>query len=304
MEIEKEKILVIGCNGLVGSKFFRKKDDKYDFFGTYNSEVPELGGNKDNLFQLNITNKENVDEILKKVNPDYIIHTASITNVDYCEDHKEESYDVIVQGTKNIVEHCKKNGTKLIFISTDYVFDGNDGPYSEDSEPNPIGVYGSHKLLAENLIKNKSIDKFKYLVVRTTVVFGNHEKKINFFNWLLGQLNKNDEVTIVDDQYSTPILAEDLADGIMFCINKEGIVNISGSESLNRYDFAVLISRVFELNVDLIRRISTKELNQKASRPLRAGLKIDLLNSYGFYPKDMKQALEYLKGENLKKEFD
>ena len=284
-----KKILIIGCSGLVGSTLFKMIPHSV---GAYNKE-PIRG----NCIKMDITNMEDVNKIIQSFRPDIIIHTAALTDVDYCEDKREEAYNVNVEGTKNIVEAAKSVNAKVAYISTDYVFDGTNGPYSEDDETNPLGYYAKTKLEGENLVKTSGLP---YIIIRTTVVYGVEDKKLNFALWLLKQLESGRKVNIANDQYSSPTLSTDLARTIIRLLEngKTGLYNVSGSEVVNRYDFALRIAEAFNLEKDLITPISTKELNQKAPRPMKAGLKVDkITKELGISPQTILEALKEFKAE-------
>jgi len=266
-------IIVTGAGGLLGDKIINLHPENYEILGGYYKNKPTIG----NFFQMDITNKKQV-ELLKKLNPDIIIHTASLTNVDYCEDHKEEAWTVNVNGTKNILVISERIGNKIVFLSTDYVFDGKNGPYSEEDEPNPINYYGRTKLECEKLIESSGLE---YIIVRTTVLYGWKENRLNFVTWVINELKNGRKIKVVKNQFGTPTLADNLAEAILKLIlhKKEGIYNIAGSSLINRYDFALKIAEIFNLDQKLIIPITNKELNQKAPRPKRGGLKTDKIKS-------------------------
>jgi len=264
-----KKIVVIGADGLLGSKIINTHLKNYEIVGTYHKNKPVF----EKTFQLDITNKKQV-ESLKKLNPDIIIHTASLTNVDYCEDNREEAWDVNVKGTENILEVSEKIRNKIIFLSTDYIFDGKNGPYSEGEELNPINYYGKTKLECEKLVKSSRLE---YIIVRTTVLYGWGKNRLNFVTWVIDELKNGRKIKVVRDQYGTPTLADNLAEVILELIlhDKRGIYNVAGSSLVNRYEFALKIADIFELNKGLITPVTSEELNQRAPRPKRGGLKID-----------------------------
>lgn len=222
-----------------------------------------------------ITKENEIAKLLKKEKPDCVIHTAALTDVDLCEREKELAWQVNVTGSENVAGACLAVGAKLINISTDYVFDGKSGPYSESDSPHPINVYGKTKLEAEKkvhaLCKNS-------LTIRTCVPYDwNSKADPNFLMWLVQKLESKSKVKIVTDQFNTPTFAPHLAEIILqFCqTDHQGIVNVSGNEYLNRYEFALKVCKIFDCDIHLIQQCTTDEIKQIASRPRQAGLKVE-----------------------------
>ena len=260
------KILVIGASGQVGKNLFMKLKEKgHIVYGTKNNST-EAG----DLMGLDIKNSVATKNIITKINPDCVVLAAAMTNVDYCEDHKETAVETNVLGTNNVVKACREVSAKLVFLSTEYIFDGVSGPYKEDAKSNPVSVYGSTKLEGEKLVESLS----NYLIVRTTWVFDYGVDDRNFAVRLMTELKKGNTFKVPNDQYSTPTLASNLADVLIELLdkNKKGVYNIAGTTLLSKYDFAVKIADKLGLNKNLIQGIDTKSLGQKAKRPMRAGL--------------------------------
>ena len=263
------KILVTGGTGLLGNKIVSLHSKEYTITGTYNKTKPDFK----NAVRLDIVNKKQF-KIIEKIKPDIIIHTAGLTNVDYCEDHRKEAWKINVEGTKNIIDISKKIGNKIVFISTDYIFDGKNGPYEEEDEPNPINWYGKTKLEGENSLKSSGME---YYIIRTTVLYGWNKYNLNFVTWAINELKNGRKIRVVTDQYGSPTLADDIAEIILklIMLNKQGVYNVVGVDLVNRYDFALEIAKIFDLNSELIIPVTSEELNQKAPRPKKGGLKID-----------------------------
>ncbi|MCB0511121.1 MAG: SDR family oxidoreductase, partial [Bacteroidetes bacterium] len=221
---------------------------------------------------LNLDNPDNFD--VKKFQPNVIVHCGALTHVDYCETNEQESYKKTVLSTKNIVDLAVQLNSKLVFISTDYIFDGTNGPYAETDKPNPISIYGKHKLEAENYV----LDNIKEaIVLRITNVYGDEIRGKNFVSRIVEQAQNNQHLTLKlpIDQYATPINAADIARCLYLLLNdkQNGIFNISSTDYMNRVQLALRILNYFpNASYDLI-PLSTAELNQPASRPLQGGLK-------------------------------
>ena len=263
------KVLVIGASGLVGShclKYFREKN--IETIGTYRNYKTEGTYFFDPL-------EENCFSFLEELDfkPQVIIHCGALTNVDYCEDNQEESANLTVASTNVIADYCNKNSIRLVYISTDYVFDGLNGPYSEDEKTNPINVYGKHKLEAE-LVAEKTE---RYIIARITNVYGEEERSKNFIAHLLSVISSGTEknFNLPFDQFATPIYAGDIAKMIYLLVmdNKKGIYNLASTDYYNRYQLAQKIKSYFKnANHLLLEPISTESLQQKAKRPLNGGL--------------------------------
>ena len=284
------KILITGASGLIGSKLNFILGKRFDIIATNRT------GNN-GMVKMDITDKDNVFSVIKKSKPNFIIHSAVLNNVDYCELHNEEAWKTNVEGTRNVAQAAANNGIKLVYISTEYVFDGKNGPYSETDNPNPLGYYAKTKYEGEKI--TSSICK-KWIITRTTVPYGYDTRINNFALWLINELKNNRPVRIVNDQYSSPTLTDNFSDimGKLIEKNKEGIYHISGPDVINRYDFSLKIAEIFNLNKKLIKPVATKELCQKSPRPLKAGLKVDkIINELDIKPIGIKEGLLELKSQ-------
>ncbi|MBL4656129.1 MAG: SDR family oxidoreductase [Bacteroidia bacterium] len=265
-------ILILGASGLVGSNCMALLgDEENKVLGTYFSYEAE---NTVYFDTLNIDNPGNYE--LDDFYPDVIIHCGALTHVDYCEDNEEESSQKTVQSTLNAIDLCKKYGAKMVYLSTDYVFDGKSGPYFEDEPVNPISVYAKHKLEAETKVL-ESIEES--IVIRITNVYGIEERNKNFVSRIVEKIYNDEEIelTLPYDQYATPVNAFDVARVIQVLLNdnKTGIYNAASTDYLNRCQLAGIIQKHFPKAKIKLTPVSTKELNQPAPRPLQGGLKMD-----------------------------
>jgi len=257
------RMLVIGAGGLIGNRFMELAQDKFEVYGTYNSHPVE--GN--NLYKLNVVNRADTFNLLKRISPDVVIDTHSLNNVDYCETHREEAWSVNVEGTKNIAEACIDYGSKLVFFSTDYVFDGKKMKYSEKDKPKPLNYLGINKATTEQILELLDMN---HITVRTSVVYGKGGlNKVNFVFWLIQKLKAGERVSVVTDQKNNPTFVDNIVEQVLYLYkkNKKGIYHITGSECLSRYDFSLKIAEVFDLNQNLITPITSVELHQIAKRP-------------------------------------
>lgn len=291
------KIFITGANGLLGqavtSIFTRETDHTLILTSVEETSYLDYGHN---YSELDITSKEDVKRSVAFHEPDVIINCAAFTNVDKCETEREFSWKINVDGVKNLIIAAKKYNSKIIHFSTDYVFDGKNGPYSEISVPNPVSFYGREKLASENALITSDI---KFAIIRTLVLYGiGNRVKPNFALWLVEELRNNRTVNVVTDQISNMTMIDDLAYGTMKITEKDatGIYNISGPDILSRYEFALKLCEVFKYNPELINPIDTKSLKQPAPRPLNSGLIIlKAQTELGFNPMDTLEGLRLLK---------
>ena len=261
--------LVIGGSGQVGEHLLRCLEDKgKQAFGTYYRHA------RPGMYSVDIRNTQAVAELLSQLHPDIVYLPASLTNVDYCELHPNASYEINVTGTCNIVRAANDVGAKLIFFSSDYVFDGLNGPYAENDPAKPICEYGRHKLLSEHYI---AMHANKYLIVRTTVIYGWDSQGKNFIQRLVDKLAKGERVQVPVDQVGSPTYAPNLAEAVIELaeIHARGLLHVVGPKLASRHDLAIAAARVFGLDSALIDPITTRELRQIASRPLKAGMIMD-----------------------------
>ena len=234
------KILVIGGSGLVGSNclsHFAEQPD-VEVMGTYFSFPTS---NTEYFDTLNINNPDNAD--IAAFNPDVIMHCGALTHVDKCEIEVEESYDKTVRSTLNVIELCKEYNARMLYVSTDYVFDGKDGPYDENAEVNPLSVYGKHKLEAEQLVLKEVSGS---VVIRITNVYGDEERNKNFVT-RIAEVCVNREslaLKLPIDQYATPVNAADVAKALFLLARdgKSGIYNIASQDFFNRVE---LVEKIF-----------------------------------------------------------
>lgn len=260
-----KRLFITGGSGLLGSYFSQTSKD-YEMISTYNKNVEE------NAVKLDITDREDVLKKIEFYMPDMVVHSAALTNVDYCEDHQEEAYKINAQGTLNIVEACEKIDTKLIYVSTDFVFDGEKGNYQETDETNPINYYGISKLKGEEFVINSNL---KFAIARVSVLYGLHNN-FNYVTWVINELGNGNRLNIVNDEYNSPTYAKNASEAMLkiFSKNKEGIFHIAGDERINRFEFAKNIAQVFELDETLINPIKSSQLIRKAKRPLDSSLSV------------------------------
>ncbi len=265
-----KKHLIVGASGQVGLHLLNAvKSSGFEAVGTSHSQ--SVSG----LTSLDIRDADAVKNLVESVSPSVLYIASALTNVDYCESNSDESYDINVRGCQNLVLAARAVKARVIYLSTDYVFDGKNGPYNEDAAPNPINVYGTHKLLAEHCVLTMCSN---YVIARTTGVFGPDAQRKNFINRLEDQTKKGIDVKVPSDQFSTPTYAPNLAQAlceVAYRADFVGVLNLSGTEYVSRYGLAKAASEVLKFSDKHIVAQTTAELNQVAKRPLAGGLTTD-----------------------------
>ena len=291
-------LLITGSNGLLGGKLVLAASRAYKVFGLDVHPESLIRHDRLEYSQGDITDRDRVLRQLEAVEPDAVIHTAAYTDVDGCELHFEKAYAVNVTGAEHVAAACKRLGIGMVHLSTDYVFDGMDGPYREEDPPKPLSAYGRMKLDSERLVLSLLPDA---VVVRTMVLFGHlpHVRR-NFVTWLKYKLENGERIRVVNDQYGTPTFADDLAKALLAVFEKglRGLYHAAGSEWLDRHAFALQVADVFGLDGSLISETTSDQFKQPAPRPMKSGLKTDKLErDTGFRFKPLVDALLELKSQ-------
>ena len=263
------KILITGAFGQLGMALSQNLSIKHDVIRTGRTIRKNQIGHT-----LDIRDKILVQSLIDALNPDLIINLAAMSSVDGCELNPRLAREINIAGVQHL---CDAFNGKIIHLSTDYVFDGKNGPYSEISTVSPLNVYGETKLASERILLHKNPN---HLVLRGNVIYGNDNlTQASFLNWVVNSLKDGQVISVVDDQINNPTWTESMADIISLCIqqNISGIYHWGDGNLLSRYDFALKIAEKFDLDQKLIHPISTRELNQPAGRPLMSGLKSNKL---------------------------
>jgi dTDP-4-dehydrorhamnose reductase len=264
-----KEIIVIGGTGQVGKRLRSLAQARQiPVLATGHTRAADTS-----LVPLDVRDRAQVINRFGSRRPSHVFLPAALTNVDYCEDHPDEAKAINVAGTRYVAEACQKAGAKLIYLSTEYVFDGKAGPYREDDRPNPLSVYARTKYEGEKIVLGLP----NGLVVRTTVVYDWDPDSKNFIMGLIQRLSSGQAMRVPKDQKSHPTLARNLADALWEMAEKDlrGVYHFVGPDYLDRYEFALRAADVFGFDRSLIQPVTTAELNQKASRPLQAGLYTD-----------------------------
>lgn len=288
------KILVTGSNGLLGQKLInllQKDDNVYTIATARKKLVPQLM--RGEFHGLDIEDAEQVNRVLSETKPDVVINTAAMTQVDDCELNHEACWKANVTSVENLINACSKDNIRLIHLSTDFIFDGTHGPLDENAKPNPISYYGSSKLAAEELIQRSSLS---WCILRTVLVYGITEdmSRSNIVLWVKKNLEDKKTIRVVNDQWRTPTLAEDLAMGCHLAAIKmaTGIFNISGKDFITPYHIAIKAADFFHLDKSFIQEVDSTIFTQPAKRPLKTGFIIDKAKEkLGYEPHSFEEGI-------------
>ena len=297
-DLLKKRILIFGVNGMLGQRigYFFSLSKYNEILGASFEDTPFI--TNFDYKKVDITKRDEVKKIILDFLPDFIINAAAFTNVDGCETQREQSWRVNVKGVEYMCEGARVVDSHLIHYSTDYIFDGLNGPYDEKDKPNPISYYGRTKLASENAIR---IMVPQYTIFRINVLYGiAHYGRQDFVRWVVNSLRKGDNIRIVKDQINNPSFIDDVVQATEKTINlrKSGIYNVGGREFLSRLDFTYKIADYFNLDKNLITPIVTSELNQPAKRPLKSGLyTIKGETELGFKPTDINASFQQMEKE-------
>jgi len=299
------KILITGSNGLLGQKLVYLLKSKSNIECIATARGDNRINDKDGyLFEtLDLTNPENVVSTINKHRPDCIIHTAAMTNVDECELNPEQCRLNNITATANIVEACKHYNPHLIYISTDFVFDGESGPYTEEDIPNPLSIYAKSKLEAEKIISESG---HPFSILRTMIVYGitDDVQRSNIILWTKNSLELGKDIRVISDQFRGPTLAEDLALACYEAANRKatGIYHVSGREVISIIDIAYKVADYFGLDKKYIHPVSTAELNQPAKRPLKTGFIISKAErDLDYHPRSIDEGIQIVNEQINKK---
>lgn len=293
------KVLITGSNGLLGQKLIDLMAPMQDVTliatSNGNNRYP-VGKNEFDYFPMDITSLEEIKSVFSKTNPDFVINTAAMTNVDQCESEKENCWKLNVEAVSHLLEACRESNSFFLHLSTDFIFDGENGPYSEEDVAKPVSYYGESKLAAEKLITDSKID---WAIARTVLVYGiaHDMSRSNIILWVKNSLENKKEIKVVNDQWRTPTLAEDLAIGCYLILKKRatGIYNISGKDFLNPYEMAVKTANFFNLDMSTMTEVDGSSFSQTAKRPPKTGFILDkAIKDLGYNPRSFDEGIAFL----------
>jgi dTDP-4-dehydrorhamnose reductase len=290
------RILVTGASGLLGSRIVELGADLgHEVYSSYNDHVLKQA----NSLKIDLQNNKQVKDALNSVKPNCVVHCAALSDVDKCEKNNDQAWRINVEGTRRIIKASEKIGASLIYVSTDYVFQGDRGSYTEEDTTNPINYYGYTKLQAELLVKKMEGD---WVVARPSVIYGSVPAagKINFALWLINKLQKKEPVNIITDQWVSPTLNTNLAQMILEIIERRltGVYHLAGATRINRYDFALRVAKEFDLDETIITPVFSKDMNWAAKRPMDSSLDVKKASkTLNAKPMMIQEALSQLRKE-------
>lgn len=291
------RILITGANGLLGYKLVQLLAGKSDIttLATARRKPADLSAGIQ-FAELDITHKNQTLNTVSAAKPDVVIHTAAMTQVDQCETEREKCWSANVTGVENIVQACAQAKAHLVHVSTDFIFDGTYGPLDETAIPNPVNYYGESKLAGEKLIQQSTIN---WAILRTVLVYGvtPDMSRSNIVLWVKKSLEEGKTIQVVNDQWRTPTLAEDLAMGCYLAASQKakGIYHISGSEMLTPFQIAIQTAEFFNLNKELIKPADSSTFTQPARRPPKTGFIISKAQrELGYTPHTFTEGLGVL----------
>jgi dTDP-4-dehydrorhamnose reductase len=286
------KLVITGAGGLLGSAILPLAKG-HEAYSLYNQNSPSSGF----PVQIDFLDGKRLSKTLEKINPDAIVHAAALTDVDRCERERDTANTINYEATKTIARCATDLGAFMIYVSTDYVFDGEKGMYKEDDLPGPIDYYGQTKLKGEEAVKELLSD---YLIARSSVIYGSTPSsgKVNFALWILNSLKEGKPVRVTVDQFVSPTLNTNLAGMIMECLERRltGTIHLAGATRLSRVDFALEICNEWSLDPSLIRPVEMSKMNWYAPRPRDSSLDVTrAANKLKTKPETVSQSLHSLK---------
>jgi dTDP-4-dehydrorhamnose reductase len=293
------KILVTGAGGLLGSKLITLLAAQADteLIATARHSLPVPANVS--FHKLDITNPENIRVVFDDVRPDVVMNTAAMTQVDDCELNREVCWEQNVVSMKHLTNACDEFGIHLVHVSTDFIFDGSHGPLTEDEKPGPVNYYGESKLEGERIVMKM---KGKWAIVRTVLVYGYRPglNRSNIVLWVKKSLEEGKNIKVVTDQFRTPTLAEDLANGCWLAAKKNatGVYHVSGSEMMTPYEIAIRTADFFKLDKSLIAPTDSTQFKQPAKRPMKTGFVIEKARKeLGYKPRSFEEGLRLIAGQ-------
>ncbi|HMO61543.1 MAG TPA: SDR family oxidoreductase [Ferruginibacter sp.] len=297
------KILITGSNGLLGQHLVHLllQHTSYQVIATGKGPARFSFAASAALYQyveLDITDAVAVHRVIQQYTPNIIIHAAAMTQPDPCELHPVQCWNINVTATRFLISAATAAKAYFIYVSTDFVFSGEAGPYKEEDATGPVNYYGSSKLAAEKAVMESDLH---WAVVRTVLVYGNilAGNRSNIITWVKENLENNRPIKVVNDQWRTPTYVKDLAKGILLLFQKKaaGIYHISGGELMRPYDMAVAVADYLQLDKTLMTEVNASTFTQPAMRPLKTGFIIDkAVSKLGYQPTSFTTALKDMLG--------
>jgi len=290
----KKTILVTGISGFLGNQLVKQATSKYNLIGTYHRNEVHFPNVK--TLALDIQDEEAVEQLIMQTQPDAVFHFAALSNTNFCEQNPELSFDINVKATINLAMVCQSKKIPFLFTSTDLIFDGQSAPYSIDDPSDAICVYGQHKVQAEQTILELYPEA---IIARCPLMYGLAKSAPNFLpNWI-NQLKSGNSFGAFTDEYRTTASGESVVKGLLLLLENKakGIWHLGGKERVSRYDFAIKMAEVFDLDKSLINGGKQADVKMPAARPADVSMDSQATYALGFNPPDYATELERLKRE-------
>jgi dTDP-4-dehydrorhamnose reductase len=296
------KIYITGGTGLLGSELLRSAPAGYELFANYhvNRNVPDTSNVK--FSHLDITQKRQVTKLMINIKPDIIIHTAAKSSPDFCEKHKSEAEKINIEGTRNILQVSNKIGSKVLIISSNHVFSGNNPPYSESSERDPVNYYGKTKVQNEDDVLQGD---YNATVIRLMTLYGwgNPKGQKNTAMWVIDMLTQKKSIKVVDDIYNNFLWVDDAAKCIWKIVEDKidvKLIQLAGAETASRYEFALKVAEIFKLDTSLISPVPKSYFQDEAPRPYNTIYDLSLMKEKLFKPLVLAEGIELMKKKQKK----
>jgi dTDP-4-dehydrorhamnose reductase len=293
-----KKLIVTGASGFLGANFCREQKDEFEIHAVYFHTPVEMAGIR--THKADLTNEDEVKALFAAVKPDAVLHLAALSDPNYCEEHKEESVSVNIEAAENMAMQAMEHGCRMVFASTDLVFDGKHAPYTEKDLPVPVSIYGMHKAIAEEAVRD--INK-EFVVCRLPLMFGqNFTPYKSFIQPMMEKLGRGEEIKLFKDEYRTPAAAKDICNGLALALEKGyGIIHLGGPERLSRLQMGEILCEVFGFDKKLLVPGLQKDVKMAAPRPKDVSLDSRKAeDELGWQAKDFREALtELYPGNNI-----
>jgi dTDP-4-dehydrorhamnose reductase len=291
------KVLITGSGGMLGKDIFYlfSEDKNFIVYGLDKLPLEKL----DNQIAIDLLDENSLRKTLEKIKPDIIIHCAAMVNVDECEKNKKSAFDLNVRTTDFLSQYQPLN-TKFVYISTDSVFDGQTGNYSEESSPNPLNYYAITKLEGEKCVQKNN----RQAIILRTNIYGFHHRKGNsLVEWAIENFRNNQSVNGFTDVIFNPVYTKQLARIIKLCLEKNftGILNVASDSVLSKYDFLIKLADAFGYSSELVKKTSVDLFNFTASRPKNTCLNVQKLKKIFGLSISFDAGMEELKNDYQKK---
>lgn len=297
------RVLITGANGLLGQALVRRMSrfPEYDVLATGRDDAPRFEGGSCGYVPLDVTRADDVATVFQDFAPNVVVNCAAMSDPSECAENRDAAWAVNAGAVETLARMCRETGARLVHLSTDFVFDGEDGPYREDARPNPVNYYGRTKLAAENAVRAAGLSK--WAIVRTVLVYGTGRDlgRSNVVLWVADRLSQGERIHVVTDQIRTPTYVNDLAVGVERLVHyeKTGVYHISGHELVSVYDLACTVADVYDLDASLIEPVTSDYFADAVDRPPRTGFIILKAQSeLGYRPRSLDAGLRHL-GDRL-----